>query len=124
IAILPATLVTTLALQGQHVLVLPLMLVSAMIGIGVALANIPAQSVLMDRAPIESRGRIFAVLLMLGNVAAILPLTFLGVLADAYGLPAIAGVVGVAILALTLLAIQERVATSPPLSYEPSVDEP
>ena len=124
IAILPSGLITSLALQGQHALVPPLMLVSALIGIGVALTNIPAQSVLMDRAPIESRGRIFAVLLMLGNVAAILPLTFLGVLADAYGLPAIAGVVGVAVLAITLVAIQEGVATSPPLSYEPSVDEP
>jgi MFS family permease len=124
ISILPSTLVTSLALQGQHALVPPLMLVSAFIGIGVALTNIPAQSVLMDRAPIGSRGRIFAVLLMLGNVAAILPLTFLGVLADAYGLPAIAGVVGVAILAITLLAIQEGVANSPSLPYEPSIDEP
>ena len=113
LAILPPTLITTLALQGQHALVPPLMLVSAFIGIGVAMTNIPSQSVLMDRAPVDSRGRIFAVLLMLGNVAAILPLTFLGVLADTYGLPAIAGVVGGAILVITLLAIQEGVATSP-----------
>ena len=43
--------------------------------------------------------------------------------AKGYGLPAIAGVVGVAILAITLLAIHERVATSPTIPFESSIDE-
>ena len=67
----------------------------------------------MDRAPIASRGRIFAVLLMLGNVASILPLAFLGILADTYGVPAIIGLVGLTILAITLLAVREGVDRAP-----------
>ncbi len=95
-------------LPGSQVLVPPLMIVSAAIGVGLALANIPSQAVLMDRAPVQSRGRIFAVLLMLGNVAAIAPLAFLGALADAFGVALIVGVVGATTLLLTLVALRER----------------
>jgi MFS family permease len=98
-------------LPGQQVLVLPLMLISGAIGVGLALSNIPSQSVLMARAPVHSRGRIFSVLLMLGNVAAIAPLAFLGELADVYGVAMIVGLVGIGTLLLTLAAIHERTAT-------------
>lgn len=108
VALLPRLLV---AHTGPQVLVAPLMLVSLVIGIGLALANIPSQTVLMDRAPIQSRGRIFAALLLMGNVAAILPLAFLGALAQLYGVANVLGVVGVAVLAITLLGIRDRGAT-------------
>jgi hypothetical protein len=98
-------------LPSQQVLVPPLMLISAAIGVGLALANIPSQSVLMARAPVQSRGRIFSVLLMLGNVAAIAPLAFLGELADVYGVATIVGLVGVSTLLLTLAAVHDRKAT-------------
>lgn len=99
--------------------ILPLLVVaSGGIGVGVALINIPAQSTLMDRAPIASRGRIFGVLLMLGNVAAILPLAFLGILADAYGVPTIIAIVGLTIFGITLLAIRIRVDRAPTVPAE------
>lgn len=103
-------------LPGQVILVPPLMILSAIIGTGLALATIPAQSVLMGRAPIQSRGRIFSVVLMMGNVAAITPLAFLGALADLVGVATAAGLVGVATLAITIagLAERDRVLLAPP----------
>jgi MFS family permease len=98
---------------GPQVLVLPLMVVSLVIGVGLALANIPSQALLMDRAPIQSRGRIFAALLLMGNVAAILPLAFLGALAQVFGVANVLGVVGVVVLAITTLGVREREATLP-----------
>jgi MFS family permease len=100
-------------LPFQNPLVLPLMVVSAGIGVGFALANIPSQSVLMDRAPVESRGRIFSVLLLLGNVAAILPLAFLGELADLYGVNQVIGLVALLLLVITVLAIRESLVGAP-----------
>lgn len=106
--LLPATIV---ARTGPQVLVAPLMLVSLIIGLGLALANIPSQTVLMDRAPIQSRGRIFAALLLMGNVAAILPLAFLGALAALYGVANVLGVVGIVTLGITLIGLRDRAAT-------------
>jgi hypothetical protein len=94
----------------QSPLVIPLMVVSAALGVGFALANIPSQSVLMDRAPVATRGRIFSVLLLLGNVAAIAPLAFLGALADLYGVNNVVGLVGVLTLVITAVAIREQIA--------------
>lgn len=89
-------------------LIPPLVVISATLGIGFALATIPSQSVLMERAPVQSRGRIFSVLLILGNVAAIAPLAFLGALADIFGVATIVGVVGFLTLAITSVGIRER----------------
>lgn len=89
-------------------LIPPLVVISATLGVGFALATIPSQSVLMDRAPVQSRGRIFSVLLILGNVAAITPLAFLGALADLFGVATIVGVVGLLTLAITAVGIRER----------------
>jgi MFS family permease len=109
-----------LLLPGQQIIVPPLMLVSALIGVGFALANIPSQTILMARAPVQTRGRIFSVLLMMTNVAAIAPLAFLGALADLFGVANVIGVVGLATLAITFAGIREREATLPPPSPEPA----
>lgn len=95
-------------LAGQSILVPPLMVLSAAIGLGFALLTIPSQSVLMERAPVQSRGRIFAVVLMMGNVAAIAPLAFLGALGDLIGVDTVVGLVGGAVLLLTLLGLREH----------------
>jgi MFS family permease len=109
-----------LLLPGQQIIVPPLMLVSALIGVGFALANIPSQTILMARAPVQTRGRIFSVLLMMTNVAAIAPLAFLGALADLFGVANVIGVVGLVTLAITFAGIREREATLPPPSPEPA----
>lgn len=101
-------------------LIPPLIIISAFIGVGFALTTIPSQSVLMERAPVQSRGRIFSVLLILGNVASIAPLAFLGALADLFGVATIVGVVGLIALGLTCLGISERPdrASTPTLEGE------
>jgi MFS family permease len=104
----PSTALVAPGNPFQSQLVLPLMIVSAGIGVGFALANIPSQSVLMERAPVDTRGRIFSVLLLLGNVAAIAPLAFLGALADLYGVNNVVGLVGVLTLVVTAVAIREE----------------
>ncbi|MBX6771661.1 MAG: MFS transporter [Chloroflexi bacterium] len=92
---------------GGWTIVPVLMALSAAIGVGFALSTIPCQSVLMERAPVQSRGRIFSVLLMMGNVAAIVPLAFLGEIADLIGVSMVIGLVGVATMAITLFGLRE-----------------
>jgi MFS family permease len=98
-------------LPGPQILVPPLLAVSAVFGVGLAMQNIPSQSVLMDRAPVQSRGRIFSVLLLMGNVAAIAPLAFLGALAQVIGVSTVLGVVGAATFGVLALALRDRAAT-------------
>ncbi len=100
-------------LAGHSILVPPLMVLSAVIGIGFALSTIPSQSVLMERAPVQSRGRIFSVLLMMGNVAAIAPLAFLGEMGDLIGVGNVVGLVGAATIAITLVGLRERSVVLP-----------
>lgn len=85
-------------LPFRHGLVPPLMVIALILGIGYAMASVPSQAVLMERAPVESRGRIFSVLLLLTNVAAIVPLVFLGGLADALGINVTVGLVAAIVL--------------------------
>ncbi len=117
-------LVSRLSLEslfaGPRALIPPLMVISLLIGIGFALANIPSQSVLMERTPVQSRGRIFSVVLLMGNVAAITPLAFLGVLADLYGETNVVGLVGALTLAITALGLRER---SVVLTTKPHAEE-
>lgn len=61
------------------------MLVAGIMGLGLSLVIISSQTILQERAPVGSRGRIFAAQIMLGNLASILPLVLLGWLADVFG---------------------------------------
>ena len=54
-------------------------------GLGFVSIMVPAQTFLQERAPVELRGRVFAVQLMLSNFASIVPLLLLGGLADVIG---------------------------------------
>ena len=92
-----------------------LVVVSAAFGVGFGLINISSQTLLMTRAPVQSRGRIFAVLLMLGNMAAVLPIVFLGSIADFIGVNNTIAIVGLVVATVffvgkTGLAKSERPA--------------
>jgi MFS family permease len=97
--VVAATVGRAFGLPFIHGLVPPMMVVSLLLGVGYALASVPSQALLMERAPAQSRGRIFAVWLMLTNVASILPLLFLGGLADLIGVSPTIGLVAAIVLA-------------------------
>jgi MFS family permease len=71
---------------GQvSVVVPPIMALALMAGFGFVAIMVPAQTFLQERAPVDLRGRVFAVQLMLSNFASIVPLLLLGGLADVIG---------------------------------------
>lgn len=61
------------------------------LGIGLALAtiNIPAQTIIQERAEAAVRGRVFAVQFAIANALSIPPMLSIGFLADQYGIPEI-----------------------------------
>ena len=81
--------------------VVPLvMLIAAIMGVALALVIVPSQTILMERAPASTRGRIFAVQIVLGHVASILPLLFVGQLADLFGINRVIAGLSVAIASI------------------------
>jgi MFS family permease len=73
------------ALGQVSAIVVPVMLLALIAGFGFVAIMVPAQTFLQERAPVELRGRVFAVQLMLSNFASIVPLLLLGGLADLIG---------------------------------------
>jgi len=65
------------------------MALAVIVGVSYALINVPAQTVIQEKAPVDMRGRLFATQLALANVVSILPLVFLGGLADFIGITAV-----------------------------------
>ena len=79
------------------------MVLALVLGLAFSLVNVSAQTVLQERAPVEMRGRVFATQLVFGNVASVVPLLFIGVLADLVGIPRVILVVaGTVLLVATL----------------------
>ena len=58
------------------------MVLAFFLGIAFALVNIPAQTTLQERCPSSFRGRIFAVQFTLSSAVSIIPLLFVGGIAD------------------------------------------
>lgn len=69
------------------------------LGILFAWITISSQTLLMERTPSTIRGRMFAVQLTLGSAASILPLLFVGGLADLVGVAPVLALIGAAVLA-------------------------
>jgi MFS family permease len=70
---------------GLSVLVALTMALTGPLGFAYALVNAPAQTVLLERAPPEMHGRVFASQLVLANLVSIGPLVLVGGVADVYG---------------------------------------
>ncbi|HLE02033.1 MAG TPA: MFS transporter, partial [Dehalococcoidia bacterium] len=64
---------------------------------------IPAQTILQEKVPPGLRGRIFATQLVLANVASLLPLLFLGSLADLIGIGPVLFLTAALVLAVALI---------------------
>ncbi|MBI1800574.1 MAG: MFS transporter [Chloroflexi bacterium] len=63
------------------------MALSVVLGFSLALIAIPAQTSLQERSPIDLRGRVFALLYTMSSLVVIVPLIFIGALADWVGIP-------------------------------------
>jgi MFS family permease len=93
---------------GQVSGLVPFVMTLALVaGFGFVAVMVPSQTLLQERAPDDLRGRVFAVQLMLSNLASIVPLLVLGEMADLIGadrtmaiVGALIGIVGAASLAL------------------------
>ena len=94
------------------VLVPAIMALALVAGLGFVAIMVPSQTFLQERAPVDLRGRVFAVQLMLSNFASIVPLLLLGGLADLIGVDETLVLVGV--LIATAGAISVRIAPGEP----------
>ncbi|MBI4786127.1 MAG: MFS transporter [Chloroflexi bacterium] len=72
-------------------------------GMAMALMNIPAQTVVQEESNDTVRGRVLAVQFTLGNAVGIVPILFIGNLADIYGIPRVTLVIAIFIIALAVL---------------------
>lgn len=80
------------------------MVVAAFVGFAISTVIISSQTILQERAPAESRGRVFAVQITLGNLASILPLVFVGGLADLFGVSWVLAALGLGLFGLAYVA--------------------
>lgn len=83
---------------GHWSLVGAVMALAFVAGVGFVLILVPTQTLIQERADEAVRGRLFAVQLVLANLASILPLVVLGELADVWGVPVTLLLVGLAVL--------------------------
>lgn len=79
------------------------MLFSLVMGGAYAFINIPAQTIIQERAPVDMRGRIFAIQLVFGNVVAVLPLISLGQLADFLGVSTVILILAVGVFVVAMV---------------------
>ncbi len=90
---------------GQASVIVPAVMGMALIaGFGFVAIMVPAQTFLQEQAPLELRGRVFAVQLMLSNLASIVPLLLLGGIADLIGVDKTFILVGLLIFVAALIS--------------------
>ncbi|HEY1293992.1 MAG TPA: MFS transporter [Chloroflexota bacterium] len=104
----------SMPLLGEvSVLVPPIMALALIAGFGFVAIMVPAQTLLQERAPVELRGRVFAVQLMLSNFASIVPLLLLGGLADLIGVDVTLALIGVLIAVAGGLSVRIAPGVAP-----------
>jgi MFS family permease len=70
-----------------------------LMGIALDMVNIPAQTVMQERAPKEERGRVFSFQSMLYNAGSIPVLLFAGAIADTLGVETVIFLLAASVLA-------------------------
>jgi MFS family permease len=91
-------------------------------GFGFVAIMVPAQTFLQERAPVDLRGRVFAVQLMLSNLASIVPLLLLGALADLIGVDKTLVLIGVLIAMAGGISLMIAPGRAPWVAQEPARD--
>ncbi len=92
----PETTITTLVM---------IMFFALIVGMALAMINIPAQTIVQERSNDAVRGRVFAVQFTLANALGIPPMLFVGGLADLWGIPRVTFAIGVAIILLAVINV-------------------
>ncbi|HEX2924410.1 MAG TPA: MFS transporter [Chloroflexota bacterium] len=87
-------------------LVTMVMVIAGFMGLALSMVIISSQTILQEQTPSESRGRIFAVQIMMGNLASILPLVFIGELADLLGVSRVLVVLAVLMFSLGSMSMR------------------
>ncbi|MBI3977752.1 MAG: MFS transporter [Chloroflexi bacterium] len=105
-AVLPV-LAENVRLPDVVLLVAAVMILALALGWFVAMVGVPAQTVLQEAAPTHMRARVFAVQFTFGNAAGLLPLLFLGALADLFGVALVIALIGGFVLLLALYSIRQ-----------------
>ncbi len=104
---------------GQVSVLAPVvMAVSLVAGLGFVSTMVPPQTFLQESAPVELRGRVFAVLLMLSNLVSIFPLIVLGGLADLIGVDLTFVLVGLIVGAVGVLSVRVAPGRAPWEAWE------
>jgi MFS family permease len=80
------------------------MVTTLVAGFGFAAIVVAAQTLLQERAPARARGRVFAVQFMLANLLSIVPLLFIGGLADLIGIEEVLMLIAIALMAVAFLS--------------------
>jgi MFS family permease len=123
---MPAGVPASLGIMQLHRavgLVPGVMALTALLGLCTAMAMIPAQTVIMERTHPQNRGRLFAVQILFGNLAAIVPLLFLGSLADLISVEAVMGILALLVLVAAAYSIgQTRRLHATAWSGDPQVE--
>jgi len=108
------------------------MIAALFMGFAFAMVNVPAQTIVQERAPVDMRGRIFAAQLVFGSVASLLPLLFLGGLADLLGIGVVILLVAACVLSVgvythlrvdRLIALEKRGEISEPSLLVETLEE-
>jgi MFS family permease len=90
------------AVLGRHQpitsMVPPSMAVAVVMGMAMALTTVPTQTVVLERATPEVRGRVLAMQQVIGGAIPIIPLIVVGPLADAFGVANVLTGIGAVIL--------------------------
>jgi MFS family permease len=92
-------------LQHLGLLIWVVMAMALVAGFGFVSMIVPSQTIIQERAPVSIRGRVFSIQFMLSNVLSIVPLVFLGGLADLIGVARTLIVLGVALFVITYASI-------------------
>jgi MFS family permease len=107
-------------LLGEVSALVPVAMVLALVaGFGFVAVMVPTQTFLQERAPVNLRGRVFAVQLMLSNLASIVPLLLLGGLADLIGVDKTLIFMGLLMAAAAAISVQIAPGV-PPRRWAPS----
>jgi len=87
-------------------LILPAMIIAVVIGLGMALSTIPAQTLVFERTDEEVRGRIWSIQQLIGGAIPIIPSLMVAWLADTYGTSTVMTGLGVVIALVGVVSMR------------------